>query len=536
MKSSKVLDVVLAIVAIAAIVLCVVTFGQKNDLQKSVNDLTAQVESISAESDSLKSQVSDLQAQAEQSAAELAEAKSTIESTAAELAEAKSSLESTAAELTETKKTLESTAAELTETKTALEQAESDSLQARSALQETQEALQEMKDRIPSFTADIQLSANPEGVKALATATGALPENVSAIMDSIVTMVNNLSLHVVNVDKEYQLDALLKGQSVLSAAAKMTDDGLLVLSDLFPTSAVTLKNETIQQLTQNAATTVSNLDTQAIMNAVLPHLTKLTAELQAKTGEPEAVSYSFMDIEFTEKRPLNMTAKELSMLALSSMKDILQEEALQPLLSQVPGVSIDSLNESIANLENTAEEDMPAMTAATYSNESGAMLVEFALEKDGQSTSLQVAALENRVCLLAEQSQQAKIELDADAAAGKLSLKISANASGMPLELGLTLEGLDRNMSGNLSVGMNGTDLLGISFQVAKGGEITASFETDELSVIPFESIMQDGSGEEATHLSNDITGKGLQSLLTKAMKAMPAEIASLMKLFGTGK
>ena len=49
MKNSKILTIVLAIVAVASIIFNIVTLGQKGDLQKKLDEATAQVESLKGE-------------------------------------------------------------------------------------------------------------------------------------------------------------------------------------------------------------------------------------------------------------------------------------------------------------------------------------------------------------------------------------------------------------------------------------------------------------------------------------------------------
>ena len=84
------LSIILAVVAVAAIVLCAVFAGQKADIQKQVDDLKAQAEQVKAEADKtiedLKGQVEQLKADAAKVAEEAA-AKAAEEEAAAKAAE-----------------------------------------------------------------------------------------------------------------------------------------------------------------------------------------------------------------------------------------------------------------------------------------------------------------------------------------------------------------------------------------------------------------------------------------------------------------
>ena len=68
MKKQNILSIVLAIVAVAAIVFCIVGNGQKADLQKQVDELNAKVASVTKELETAKSD-------AEAAAKEAAEAR-----------------------------------------------------------------------------------------------------------------------------------------------------------------------------------------------------------------------------------------------------------------------------------------------------------------------------------------------------------------------------------------------------------------------------------------------------------------------------
>ncbi len=93
----NILPILLALVAVAAIILCVVFGGQKGDLQKQVDDLKAQIEQQKAEAaktiDDLKAQVDQLKTDAEKAAEEAAKAAEEAARKAEEEAAAKAAAE-----------------------------------------------------------------------------------------------------------------------------------------------------------------------------------------------------------------------------------------------------------------------------------------------------------------------------------------------------------------------------------------------------------------------------------------------------------
>ena len=91
----KVLTPVLAVIAVAAIVFCFVLNGQKGDLQKSVDDVKAQLENAKQSVDSVTAELETLKTESEAKIAEAEAAKATLEE---QLATVKTEAEAKAAE------------------------------------------------------------------------------------------------------------------------------------------------------------------------------------------------------------------------------------------------------------------------------------------------------------------------------------------------------------------------------------------------------------------------------------------------------
>ena len=378
-----------------------------------------------------------------------------------------------------------------------------------------------------AYTGEIGINISAEGVSTLMAAGGASMDGQEDTVNSIVSIINNVSLKGVVAGKEAQADLLLKGESLATFAAKKEKGGVLsIFSDIIPNSYITVADETLKALMQQVSQSMEGIDVQAVATAVMPHLQSAGETVMSKVGEAEAVSYTFNGTEFTSKIPVNMTTKEIAVLGLTMVKDIASEEAVAPLLAQSEGFSVEEIEKAIQEIQEKSDDELPVTDIALYSNEGGDVLFDTSMSKDGEAFVMQFAVTSEKIIAHIDALSQATIDMDIDLNSGSLKLSASFDANGMKAGMDLTLQ-IGQDITGELAVSLNGTNLITLSGKLETGGTITASFDTAGKTETKLEDIMS-GNSSAAEALTSDVQNN-IMGLVMKAMQIMPDEIGALM-------
>ena len=383
-----------------------------------------------------------------------------------------------------------------------------------------------------SATFDMHLKIGEQAQALIAPMLGSAPENAATVVNTVISIVNNLGLHAVGGANGFQAEIQLKEQPIATVTGMISETGLLVGSDLFPNSVISLSGEAMQSMMQKATESFDPEQMQEILNAILPAVTELSEKLQASMGEPEAVSMTFEDVEFTVKTPVNLTTKEAGLLLLNLVKGVLGNDSMKKLLEKIPNAAdaAKKLDSTIADLEAKKDEDLPALTMAVYANEAGNTLVDIALEKDEQKLTVKTGSLGQKTVFRGEFDETGRADLTIDEAAGVLNMHVDATSQGT--KVGFDLNGMlvDNMLNGQLALSMNDASLLTLEFSAAAGGEVTAQVDTEGKTEVKLESLTGSAGGESIQALSQDLMSAGLVGMLGKAMNVMPDEISALMK------
>ena len=285
----------------------------------------------------------------------------------------------------------------------------------------------------------------------------------------------------------------------------------------------------LQQATQGVQDGLNGIDAAAIAAAVTPHLQTAGEAVLAKVGEAEAVSYTFRDTVYTMKTPINMTTKEIVVLALGLIKDIISEEAMAPVVARFDGLSAESIEQTIQQIQETPDEELPVTDIGLYSNEEGAVLFDLNMSRDGEAVIIQTGIAGQKMIVYVDALSQAVIDMDIDMDTGVMKISAAFNADGMKVGLDLTLE-IGADLKAELALSLNDMNVITLTGKLEMGGTITASYDTEGKTEAKFESLM---SGDISTSdaLVNDIQSS-LMGILIKAMSIMPDEIGALT---GTG-
>jgi hypothetical protein len=248
-------------------------------------------------------------------------------------------------------------------------------------------------------------------------------------------------------------------------------------------------------------------------------------EIMSRVGEPEAVEETIHDTVFTAKMPVNMTTKEIALLVLNAVKEITASEDFSKLQETLKQINVDfdpaSIDQAIEDITNTSEEDMAAMDAGIFTNESGDNVTRILLTQEEQNIALLFGTVGEQTVVDANIMEQLKLGLNIDkAGAANLSLEIVPQA-GMVIGITGVITPDENGVSADFKAGISGLDLLAVTFRQDNIGELTGALgvvEKTEYTV----GDLQDNTSEKYGAFMSDIQ-VGLIRVLSKVVKAVPS-------------
>ncbi len=411
-----------------------------------------------------------------------------------------------------------------------------------------------------------------------------LSEIVSTVK-GISDLLKALSLRFSADQSAAQFAVLVNGDPAASASVKANEagDGWNVISTLFPSTVLTVSQETLDQTMKSLMDAAAGsmpfdleelkqLDMQAIMENAMTVISETINSFQASVGEPETGSYEINGVEYTVKVPYNMSMKEAGILLVTAAKKILSEESLSAFLAKnIPGFSLDKLDETLESMQNADEADMAPLEAAMYTNEAGNVCLQVAAGPEDEALKLVFAMTGNVISITLNgmgldavctaDNDAGKYDLKASFSAGDTSVSMtgtvtvvsenevnvaaSVSASSFLAALNLTVTGSENRMdlNGSLSVNMIPIMVKGyvavaedrnemefsLSVPISQDAPPTLTvkgsmaygdapaFDAEGLNAVSFESLSQDQAAAEA--LSGEIAqsiGNLLESLKTQ--------------------
>ena len=368
----------------------------------------------------------------------------------------------------------------------------------------------------------------------LMAGSGDQAEQMAPAMEALKSLLNALTIRFAADSSTAQMDILLNGTSAASLSAKAEEDGWAVVSSLFPTSMLTVKNETLAQFN----TTPVIEDPEAMAEAVKAPVEQLISEFKATAGEPETGSWTVGGVEYTAKTVYNITTKEAIVKVLTTAKTILSDERLTGIISSVPsadGFDPASLDQALENIREQDESEMPALSVAEYANETGTC-IEIILEKDGESVNMTVATA----------GQVTKVDLDV---LGQLTLSMVIDQENKQFDLNASFayEGAAMTLAGSLKIADERSDFfLNISMAMGEtpitfgikgfaAHEVPVFEAAEDLKVVALESMMgEDEASVEAANAFGNEFQTGLFAFVGAVMQQYPALYTLMMGGSGT--
>ena len=395
-----------------------------------------------------------------------------------------------------------------------------------------------------SFDAKINL----DGDGILALAGDELPEETKQTIAIVKDILSVLTLKGVASKDGAELD-LLAGEDVfVSIGVKNTEDGgLLAASSLLGSMVLSVSAETLQALQEEVQASTSeasagldslqNLDKEQVTKDIAEITEKAMKAFEEKKGEIETGDFTVDDLKFTARTPVNMTYTEFMELVLNSTKELLAKESLQPIVQAASKDKdlIAEIDKEIEKLNNMPEEEKPEVQFAIYSNENedgyftcdltkaakeetekakklhvgfggGEETVRirfnFEQEQEEMNIAADIAAKENTADLRAHVTSKdgttADITVTSDAACS-LDMVCDIVSKEVAVKLLAKTEPVEGERTKfTLDVFVNNAEqpIASITGSAGKGGEAVSVYEGENVSVVPFETLM---SGTDAT-------------------------------------
>ena len=378
---------------------------------------------------------------------------------------------------------------------------------------------------------------------------GALGTDDAQLPQLLVSLISALGVHSVAAETGTQTEMTLKDTPVLTFSCAPAEEGLALVSDLFPSYAIVVPQETLAQF--------SGLDEEALapyITALTAHIQNFSAAAMAKAGAPEQGEFTFGEVTFNTKVPVEMTLGELAQLERELLKALAADETLGPVLASVEGFDLEALSQTLTPSEEDAAAPVQAavylnMDAEGNADENVYATVRIVTSSTSVALDASVVAGSVYCNLLMGDPAYATAEALAEAAgstsdAMQLALSIIPGESeNMQMELWLVTAGTPMGAvfataaaeaglteTVSLYLGDASSPLLTLTGVTVPGGEI-APVSLEGKTLVTLEQLTNDEEGTLVQGLVMDVMGYGLNNLIANAAAVMPDEVSALVEL-----
>ena len=372
------------------------------------------------------------------------------------------------------------------------------------------------------------------------------------IADTLMDVLSHSSLRLSADGSCAQLALNVKDKQVASVSMKEDGDSLVVVSDFFPKTKLTMDKATYSQLMQKAFESAGESgnpfsalqgspDPAALAAAVQGPLEEVLEGIRSRFGETETGVFVIEGTVYTGKSVCNITLKEAAELVLPALKKILEDENVVSLLS-VFGQKVDpaAMDEALKNVRNSDGSDMPSLSIVKYSNDAGETCLEIIMDRDGEKITLihSVSGQVSVTRLFTDMSHgdNAKVVMYADREKGLYDLKMNMVTGGNSGEVSVTLQQIEGGVRLDLSVtapnNRTGKPLT-VRLQTVVNQQAPEFIAEDGWETVRFETLMQD---EKAASEFNGKITAGLLKVVALVAVQYPDIMPVLMKMLPISK
>ena len=415
-------------------------------------DVKEEVKAVEEKAEEAKDAVGEKVEEAKDAAGEkVEEVKADVEEKAAEV---KAAAEEKAEEIKEDVKE---------EVKAAEEKAEEIKEDIKAAVEGSEVAAEDEVKKAPKpFTINAKYTLNKQAVSMFGAMLAQGNESRLEKINSIVDFVNGLDYQLLFDGENAEGYVSLKGEALSSFAAKDQGETIKMWFDEFPNYAFVAKKGV-----SNIAPTFKlpeNLDKEKLTEAFMKPVMKMLSSI--KYGEPETVNEEILGTTFTTKTPINMNLKEMALVGLNAVKEMLEDEQIASLIEQLKakGIKIDitGIDEAIANVEKSKEEELPQVDAGVYTNENTDVIVRAIVTQDGKEIAHSIGG---KLGDGGVSEYQMGDKMAFSMRAGKEGVNMTVKAQGMDFGLTIVPEARENGAAAKATLTMSGMELMTAEFE-----------------------------------------------------------------------
>ena len=320
----------------------------------------------------------------------------------------------------------------------------------------------EAKKAPKPFTLNAKYTLNKQAVSMFGAMLAQGNESRLEKINSIVDFVNGLDYQLLFDGENAEGYVSLKGEALSSFAAKDQGETIKVWMDEFPNYAFIAKKGV-----SNIAPTFKlpeNLDKEKLTESFMKPVMKMLSSI--KYGEPETVNEEILGTTFTTKTPINMNLKEMALVGLNAVKEMLEDEQIASLIEQLKakGIKIDitGIDEAIANVEKSKEEELPQVDAGVYTNENTDVIVRVIVTQDGKEVAHSIGG---KLGDGGVSEYQMGDKMAFSMRASKEGVNMTVKAQGMDFGLTIVPEARENGAAAKATLTMSGMELMTAEFE-----------------------------------------------------------------------
>ena len=320
----------------------------------------------------------------------------------------------------------------------------------------------EAKKAPKPFTLNAKYTLNKQAVSMFGAMLAQGNESRLEKINSIVDFVNGLDYQLLFDGENAEGYVSLKGEALSSFAAKDQGETIKMWMDEFPNYAFIAKKGV-----SNIAPTFKlpeNLDKEKLTESFMKPVMKMLSSI--KYGEPETVNEEILGTTFTTKTPINMNLKEMALVGLNAVKEMLEDEQIASLIEQIKArginVNITGIDEAIANVEKSKEEELPQVDAGVYTNENTDVIVRVIVTQDGKEVAHSIGG---KLGDGGVSEYQMGDKMAFSMRAGKEGVNMTVKAQGMDFGLTIVPEARENGAAAKATLTMNGMELMTAEFE-----------------------------------------------------------------------
>ena len=384
--------------------------------------------------------------------------------------------------------------------------------------------------QLKPMTVKEKVTLNKENVSAVAGMLFQGDKGKIEKLNQLIDFVNDMEYTVLYDGVDAEAFVSVRGEDLASALVLRSDDGFQIYSDTYPSYYVNLKKEDLKGMGGENFQMPANVDPSKLMQAFTVPVMKMLSGV--KFGEVEKVEETMFDTVFTAKTPINMTLKEMALLGLNTVKEIMDNEEVAKILDGLKDkgvkISVSDIDEAIKSVEASKDEEVPDVDAGMYTNEKNDMVFKVDVTQDGKMVSHSVGG---KVGNSGVSEVQIGDQMYTNVQAGKEGVHMVIRVSGMEIGIDALPEKRENGIAYVATVSFMKMEMAKIEVEKINDGILTGKFNIDGKQEITLKDLKEQKT-ELIKAVYNDAKTNYLPALKEKIQKIAP----EMMSLFSSAK